>query len=152
MTNQSERLITLKSGLSERELHTLHIELDRQRKSTGVTYFLWLFLSVLGVHKFYLGRVAAGVLYVIAPWVLILSLFAGIVAAESSPETGGGAAALMLVSVLALCAYGIWWFVDLFTIPGQVRAYNESLEMEIIASLNARRGAPHRFPGDDRPA
>ena len=35
MTNQSERLITLKSGLDERELHILNIELDRRRKSSG---------------------------------------------------------------------------------------------------------------------
>ena len=72
MANQSERLITLKSGLDERELHILNIELDRRRKSTGVTFALWFFLSWLGLHKFYLGRIATGIVYVVVPWVLIV--------------------------------------------------------------------------------
>ena len=94
MTNQSERLITLKSGLDERELHILNIELDRRRKSVGVTYGLWFFLSWLGIHKFYLGRIATGVIYVVAPWVLILVFAVGFVMAESNPEAGGATSML----------------------------------------------------------
>ena len=139
MRHQSERLITLKSGLDERELHILNSELDRRRKSVGVTYGLWFFLSWLGIHKFYLGRIATGVIYVIAPWVLILVFLAGFVMVESNPDVGGTTTGL---SLLALLAYGLWWVVDLFTIPRQVTAYNEKLELEIIASLNARKGAP----------
>ena len=141
MRHQSERLITLKSGLDERELHILNSELDRRRKSTGVTYGLWFFLSWLGIHKFYLGRIATGVIYVVAPWVLILVFLAGFVMVESNPDVGGTTAGL---SLLALLAYGLWWVVDLFTIPRQVTAYNEKLELEIIASLNARKRTRHR--------
>ena len=149
MTNQSERLITLKSGLNERELHILNIELDRRRKSVGVTYGLWFFLSWLGLHKLYLGRIATGVIYVVAPWVLILVFLVGFVMAESNPETGGATAGL---SLLALLAYGVWWVVDLFTIPRQVTAYNENLELEIITSLNARKNAsPGLSPNPTRP-
>ncbi|MHB9295099.1 hypothetical protein PilKf_00840 [Pillotina sp. SPG140] len=32
-------------------------------KSKGVAYLLWFFLGILGVHKFYLGRIGMGVLY-----------------------------------------------------------------------------------------
>ena len=134
--NHSERLITLKSGLEERELQILNIELDRRRKSTGVTFALWFFLSWLGLHKFYLDRITTGVVYVVAPWVLILVFVVGFVMAESNPEAGGATAGL---SLLALLVYGVWWVVDLFTIPRQVNAYNENLEHEIIASLNARK-------------
>ena len=149
MRHQSERLITLKSGLDERELHILNSELDRRRKSTGVTYGLWFFLSWLGIHKFYLGRIATGVIYVVAPWVLILVFLAGFVMVESNPDVGGTTAGL---SLLALLAYGLWWVVDLFTIPRQVTAYNEKLELEIIASLNARKGAPPGLsPNPTRP-
>ena len=149
MTNQSERLITLKSGLNERELHILNIELDRRRKSTGVTYGLWFFLSWLGIHKFYLGRIATGIIYVVAPWVLILVFAVSFVMAESNPEAGGATAGL---SLLALFVYGVWWVVDLFTIPRQVNAYNENLEYEIIASLNARKNAsPGLSPNPTRP-
>lgn len=148
MTNQSERLITLKSGLDERELYILNIELDRRRKSTGVTFALWFFLSWLGLHKFYLGRIATGVVYVVAPWVLILVFIFGFVIAESNPEAGGATA---VVSGLALIAYGLWWVVDLFTIPRQVNAYNENLEHEIIASLNARKQPRGSSPNPTHP-
>lgn len=148
MMNQSERLITLKSRLDERELHILNIELDRRRKSTGVTFALWFFLSWLGLHKFYLGRIATGVVYVVAPWVLILVFIFGFVMAESNPEAGGATA---VVSGLALIAYGLWWVVDLFTISRQVNAYNENLELEIIASLNARKQRPGLSPNPTHP-
>ena len=146
--NQSERLITLKGGLDERELHILNIELDRRRKSTGVTFALWFFLSWLGLHKFYLGRIATGIAYVVAPWILImLALFGGAMAHENIE---GGAPA-MLLGVLGLLVYGVWWVVDLFTIPRQVNAYNENLELEIIASLNARKQRPGLSPNPTHP-
>ena len=131
----SERLITLKSALSSQQLHILNIELDRRRRSTGVTYFLWFFLGWLALHKFYLGRVMVGVIYLVAPWVFILLSLSGIVIAESNAEIGTAAATLGL---LGLLVYGVWWLVDLFTIPRQVTTYNEDLEFEIIAALNAR--------------
>lgn len=148
MASQSERLITLKSGLDERELHILNIELDRRRKSTGVSYALWFFLSWLGIHKFYLGRITTGILYVVAPWILILVFVVGFVMVESNPEAGGATAGL---SLLALFAYGVWWVVDLFTIPKQVNAYNENLELEIISSLNASKKARGLSPNPTRP-
>ncbi|WP_430867253.1 TM2 domain-containing protein [Demequina aurantiaca] len=58
-------------------------------KSTGVTYVLWFFLGLLGVHQFYMGKTGRGILYLL---------------------TGG--------------VLGIMWFIDLFTIPGQLRAVN----------------------------
>ena len=129
----SAGLITLKRELSTQELHILNIELDRQRKSTGVTYFLWFFLSWLALHKFYLGRTTEGLIYLIAPWVLVIFLLFGIVLTESNAGMG---AATAIVGLLGLLVYAVWWFVDLFTIPRQVTAYNENLEFEIITSLN----------------
>lgn len=32
-------------------------------KSTTVAYVLWFFLGLLGIHKFYLGKVGMGILY-----------------------------------------------------------------------------------------
>ncbi len=58
-------------------------------KDPAITYILWFFLGIFGVHHFYLGKVGRGIL-----WLL----------------TGG----LFLVG----------WFIDLFTIPSQVRMVN----------------------------
>lgn len=35
------------------------------RKDIGVAYLLWFFLGFLGAHKFYLGRIGMGVLYIL---------------------------------------------------------------------------------------
>jgi len=32
-------------------------------KSKGIAYLLWFFLGVFGVHKFYLEKVAVGIIY-----------------------------------------------------------------------------------------
>ncbi|MCX6165753.1 MAG: NINE protein [Ignavibacteriae bacterium] len=32
-------------------------------KSKGIAYLLWFFLGVFGVHKFYLEKIAVGIIY-----------------------------------------------------------------------------------------
>ena len=49
----SAKLIALKRDLSVQELEILKTELQRKKKSTGLVYALWFFLSYLGLHKFY---------------------------------------------------------------------------------------------------
>lgn len=39
-------------------------------KDTAVTYILWFFLGILGVHHFYLGKIGRGIL-----WLLTFGLF-----------------------------------------------------------------------------
>lgn len=34
-------------------------------KSLGLAYVLWLFLGVLGIHQFYLGKIGRGILYLL---------------------------------------------------------------------------------------
>ncbi|WP_061964206.1 TM2 domain-containing protein [Demequina aurantiaca] len=34
-------------------------------KSTGVTYVLWFFLGILGIHQFYMGKIGRGILYLL---------------------------------------------------------------------------------------
>jgi TM2 domain-containing membrane protein YozV len=62
------------------------------QKELWVTYVLWFFGGFLGLHKFYLGKIGWGILYIL---------------------TGG--------------LFFIGWIIDLFTIPSQVRSFNESL-------------------------
>lgn len=35
-----------------------------KEKEVWVTYLLWFFLGLLGVHKFYLGKIGWGILYI----------------------------------------------------------------------------------------
>lgn len=58
-------------------------------KSKLLAYVLWFFFGLLGVHKFYLGKVGMGIVYLL---------------------TGG--------------IFGIGWFIDLFTLSGQVDTCN----------------------------
>jgi hypothetical protein len=57
--------------------------------SVGITYVLWLFFGLFGVHYFYMNKPGVGVLYLL---------------------TGG--------------LLGVGWFIDLFTIKGQVERLN----------------------------
>ena len=34
-------------------------------KSLGIAYLLWFFFGILGIHKFYLGRIGMGILYLL---------------------------------------------------------------------------------------
>ncbi|SDX20174.1 TM2 domain-containing protein [Roseicitreum antarcticum] len=75
-------------------------------KSVGVAYLLWFFLGGFGGHRFYLGNIGIAVL------ILACTLI------------GFG----VLVTLIVTAAILIY---DLFTIPSQVRRYNERLMTEI---------------------
>lgn len=82
-------------------------------KSTGVAYCLLIFLGGTGAHRFYLGDTGRAVT------MLLLFLFAVPVVA-AMPEWGA-------LGVMALVALWIMQIIDLFTLAGDVRRYNNSL-------------------------
>jgi TM2 domain-containing membrane protein YozV len=43
----------------------------RNRKTKGITMLLAFFLGGVGVHRFYLGRVTSGLLYLLFSWTFI---------------------------------------------------------------------------------
>jgi TM2 domain-containing membrane protein YozV len=69
-----------------------------KERELWVAYLLWFFLGLIGVHKFYVGKIGMGILYIF---------------------TGG--------------IFLIGWIIDLFTLPSQVRRFNEEVR-------NLRRG------------
>jgi TM2 domain-containing membrane protein YozV len=77
----------------------------RMRK-TWIAYLLWFVLGGFGIHKFYVGKVGMGVLY--------LALFVI------------GWALLGAFGIVFLLALGVLLIIDLFTLPRQVRTYNEA--------------------------
>lgn len=52
-----------KKDMTEEELSLLDREMDRYRKEVNITYILWLFLGIFGIHNFYLGKIGKGILY-----------------------------------------------------------------------------------------
>ena len=71
---------------------------EANKKSAGIAYVLWFFLTVLGAHRFYLRRTASAVI------MLLLSL-----------------------TVLGLAITIPWVVLDAFLIPGMTRKYNNEL-------------------------
>ena len=137
-------LISLKKTLSPQDLEILRTEVERQRKSSVVAYLLWFFLSWLAMHKFYIGKVKQGILYLAVPWLAVIIAIAGGVIAGQAPgapadstATGAGITVLVIAG-LAFLASVIWWLVDLFTLHRQVERANEQIEREIIEQLRRR--------------
>jgi TM2 domain-containing membrane protein YozV len=84
-------LIELKRSLAPQDLEILKIELERKKKSVVLAYLLWFWLSIFGLHKFYLGKIWQGLLYMIGPWVTIFSIFGGLIASVQPNAQEGGA-------------------------------------------------------------
>ncbi len=65
-------------------------------KSKGVAYLLWFFLGLLGVHKFYVGKVGMGVVYLLTAglfgigWFIDLFTLGNQVDIANALKGGGG--------------------------------------------------------------
>lgn len=64
----SINLTSRKSELNSQELSILQIELEKRSKNKVVTYLLWWFLGILGVHRFYLGDTGLGIAQLLLSW------------------------------------------------------------------------------------
>ena len=89
------------------------------KKSTGISYLLWIFLGGFGAHRFYLGRTGSAIAMLVIYILSFILLFAA----------GGG--------LLGFIVIGIWWIVDAFLIPGIVRDNNQALQQRIEDGLGA---------------
>ena len=84
------------------------MQFEANKKSAGVAYLLWFFFGMFGAHRFYLGSSGSGAV------ILALTL---------------GSILLMAVGIGLVTIFipMLWVFVDLFTIPGMARDYNNRL-------------------------
>lgn len=46
-----------------------------ETKSTGIAYLLWFFFGLLGAHKFYIGKIGIGILYLLTGGVFGIGWF-----------------------------------------------------------------------------
>ena len=130
-------LIQLKRALTPHDLEVLNSELERRRKSVILAYALWFFLSFLGAHKFYLGKVGQGLLYVLGPTTAAVVVAVGAVAAEERSTKAGEV--LALLGVAGILAFVIWWILDLFTLHRQTESVNERIERRLLSELKPGR-------------
>ena len=63
--------LTLMQGMTDQQRLLFSSEMSRRRKDRTVGLLLCLFLGGLGVHRFYLGQVGMGVLYLLFCWTFI---------------------------------------------------------------------------------
>ncbi|NJO55630.1 MAG: TM2 domain-containing protein [Rhodospirillales bacterium] len=90
----------------------IQLRYDAAKKSTLITYILWFFLGVFGVHRFYLRRIGSGIALLLLWAIGSLLTFIG-------------------VGYLLLGFAALWLIIDIFLIPGMVRDYNLSIIDEL---------------------
>ena len=121
-------------NLTDKQMNILRSEMDDHRKSTGISYLLYVFIGSIGIHKFYLGKWKMGIFYAlltIGGWSLGGFSFLGAMVGASDTDIGGA----LILGMLMLLAVGILLFIDLFTIPRQIRKTHEKLKDGIISEF-----------------
>lgn len=99
-------------ALSTAQLSLIEQRVANDAPNPVVAYILWLFLGLLGAHRFYLGSTVSAVI------MLILTL-----------------------SFFGLIVSGIWWLIDAFVIPSMVNGQKVSIRQRMMTELLAHTGA-----------
>lgn len=99
----------MNNNLSIEEQLLVNSEVEKNGKNIVLAYVLAIFVGILGIHRFYLGRKGSAIA------MLILGLFS-----------------LGLIT-------GVWVIVDLFLIPGIVKENNAVIEAELTSEIIASR-------------
>lgn len=126
--------IRLQEELSDKQLTIFNAEMQRQHRSIGVGYVLLIFLGAFGVHKFYLGRAFAGIVYALLfllGWALTGGAGAAVFLGTADDAIGG--MVLTGLFLLAILGFALIW--DLITLPSQIRSREKKLRRELLRRL-----------------
>lgn len=129
--------LDVQRNLGDKELAIFNAEMQRHHRSTLISYLLLIFLGGLGAHKFYLGKVLWGIIYLILSIVGYVLFFGGFITAMADPtgvEAGASASAL---GILASAVIGILLLIDLFTLPLQVKRRNKKIRKQLLDKLTS---------------
>jgi len=144
--NTDDKVIELedvfeKSMLTEKELKILSFEYDKKKKSVAVSYILYIFLSMLLIHRIYIGSTPYSMFLLAYILFCIIGFFAGMILAFFSDflidyfnymdMIGGG--------VLFLLPFA-WLLLDVFRIPMMVNEVNSKVEKSILRAIITSRG------------
>lgn len=130
-----------KHDLTTTEMLILNSEMNKREKSLALGY-LMLLAGHLGVHRFYLKRIASGVIQLVLfvltfVFYLAFGISSGL-ESEASPDTFYS---LIFLVPLLLAGLGltIWVIVDACMLPGMVRSWNQQLEQSLVAQIASHR-------------
>lgn len=141
--------LKLKKELSDHELAVFNSELEKYKKSTGLAYLLWFFLGTLGIHKFYVGKIGMGILYLllgVAAWTsLIIGLTVGMASIASESElietatekAATGMATGIIIFIFLISVVGIMLLIDIFTMSRQIRKAYEKKEYKVLQKIKS---------------
>jgi len=135
--------LSQKERLTEKQIAILQTELMKSQRQVGFAYVLTLIGGFFGLHKLYLEKTGQAVLYLFLGLVVILS---GVIMLSVGGLIGffmgssRAAEAMGFSSVFCLIIY------DLFTLPEQVKRFNDELEEKIVMAL------PSTKPDQNTPA
>lgn len=99
-------------ALSIQQQQLVEQRLTNETKSPLVAYALWFFLGGFGAHRFYLGRTGGAVGMLLLFWVGVFTT-------------------VIFIGWILLLAYGIWWLIDAFLIPGMVESDRQAKRLQI---------------------
>jgi len=136
-----DEIVKLKSQLNDLQRDVLKSEMEKHHKSTGTAYVLWFFFGTLGIHKFYIGKTGWGLVYLLLGIVGWISLIVGLASSATKVGMEVGAGGEMepgiILAIISLSILGVLVFIDLFTIPSQIRKVYEKKEISIVNKLRA---------------
>lgn len=95
-------------NLTNEEKMLVNSEVANNKKSMGVAYLLWFFLSSIGIHRFYLNHKTSGLA------MLALNVI-------------GWLTTFLFIGFFFLAILGVWVLVDVFLVSTMVKGENERL-------------------------
>ena len=125
--------IKLQEKLTDKQLAIFNAEMARQQRSLTVGYLLLVFLGALGLHKFYIGRILAGIVYAllfILGWAFMGS--GGLVAIFGSAEDVAAASGMSFIGMFMLIVLGFCLLWDLITLSRQFAARESKIRHELL--------------------
>ena len=121
--------------LSDRDFAIFTQEASRKSRNVGVTYALFLFFGLLGVHRFYLGKWITGLAYpvlTVSGWMFFLGGLAAVMSTHPGTTVEESAGAFGAIGIIAWVVLGLLAIWDLITIPRQVRKFDEKVRSKLL--------------------
>ena len=129
-----------KRDLKTAELARLEYEIGQRKVNPEAAWALWVFLSYLGAHRFYLGDHGVGSAMLLTTTVPSLCIIVQLGSAANGSSTVFESSLVFWISVLLLSL--VWSWVDGLRISPRLRRANAELEQRILQEIDSERNSP----------